>query len=251
MRLAGKWLYKLALRSAHLVFFQNPDDRAEFVSSGLCHEDKTRLIPGSGVDIQKFCCAPLPPWAQGRMTFLMVARLLRDKGVMEFAHAARVLGEKYPDVRFVLVGGRDRSNPSCLSEDEVRQLRQIRCLTIVGEVEDVREALAQCHVFVLPSYREGLPRSALEALAVGRPLVLSDVPGCRELVRDGINGTLVPAQDGEALAHALAALLMQADKLEVMGNESRRLAVEKYSVGEVARQTLDAYFELLSRRGFQ
>ena len=185
------------------------------------------------------------------MTFLMVARLLRDKGVIEFADAARMLGERYPDVRFMLVGGADRSNPSCLAEDEIERLRQIRCLTIVGEVADVREYLAQCHVFVLPSYREGLPRSALEAMAVGRPLVLSDVPGCRQLVREGVNGTLVPAGDAAALAHAIGARLTRADKLEHMANESRRIAVEEYSLRAVTQQTLEAYLEVLSRRGSQ
>ena len=228
LRLIASHLYARALHDADCVLFQNQDDRCALAARGVRIADaKCLAIGGSGVDLGRFAQRPLP---QGAPIVLMVARLLRDKGVREFAHAARIVRAARPDVRFRLVGWID-SNPSAIARAELDSWVREGIIEYGGRLDDVRDELAQCSIFALPSYREGTPMSVLEALAVGRPIVSTDVPGCRETVCSdgGGNGMLVPAQNAKALADALLSLLaMSTEHRAAMGNASRALAQSRF-----------------------
>jgi len=223
-------LYWIALRQSTLVFFQNPDDRNEFNSLGLLPSRvPVRLVAGSGVDLDHFVLQPLPA---PPMRFLLVARLLGDKGIREYVAAARYLHALRPDVEFHLVGGSD-SNPNGISEEEATEWSKSGGLVWHGHLSDVRDVLAQAHVFVLPSYREGTPRSVLEAMAMGRAIVTTDAPGCRETVIDGENGFLVPVKSVDALVDAMTRFIEDPDLAVRMGKRSREIAEEKYDVHKV------------------
>lgn len=230
-------LYAVALRQVHVVFFQNPDDERLFRSMGLVG-DRHRIvrINGSGVDLEHFAPAPLPP---APTTFLMVGRLLRDKGVGEYVEAARIVRRSDPEIRFQLLGPLD-PNPSAISARELAAWREEGAVEYLGTTPDVRPFLARAHVFVLPSYGEGLPRSALEAMAMGRAVLTTDVAGCRETVGDGRNGVLVPARDAAALAEAMLRMLAEPGRLERMGHESRAIAEDRFDVHSVNRAILSA-----------
>lgn len=229
-------LYRRSLRQCDVVFVQNEDDRAVLREAGcLGAPDRSRLLPGSGVDLERFRTAPLP----GRTSFLMVARLLGDKGVREYVEACRALHRTHPDVETVLLGGPDR-NPTAIPEAEVDRWRREGVPRLVDEVEDVRPALAACSVFVLPSYREGTSKVMLEAMATGRAIITTDAPGCREPVEPGVNGLLVPVGDATALARAMRELADDSARVERMGRESRRIAEERYDAQVVNSLLLDA-----------
>ena len=200
VHVAARAAYGLSLRFADTVLFQNGDDRAAFARMWLTHaRQRIGLVNGSGVDLSHFRPAPMP---EGPITFLMIARLLRDKGVYEYVEAARQVKRMRPDARFVLVGPFD-ANPTAVKPEELAAWVREGTIEYEGAVDDVRPAIEAAHVFVLPSYREGCPRTVLEAMAMGRPVITTDVPGCRETVEDGLNGFLVPARDPQALAQAL------------------------------------------------
>jgi glycosyltransferase involved in cell wall biosynthesis len=225
---AVRRLYRLSLGGADRVFFQNPDDRALFERLGLLRApDQAVLINGSGVDLDVFRPAPLP---EGPPSFLLIARLLGDKGVREYAEAARLLRARYPDAAFRLAGWIDGDNPAAIAEWELRAWVAEGTVEYLGRLDDVRPAISAASVYVLPSYREGTPRTVLEAMAMGRPIVTTDAPGCRETVRDGVNGFLVPVRDAGALARALERFLAEPALIERMARESRRIAAERYDV---------------------
>jgi glycosyltransferase involved in cell wall biosynthesis len=181
---------------------------------------------GSGVDLTRFSPAPLP---SGVPVFLLVARLLGDKGIREFVAAARYLRGRYPIARCALLGPFDE-NPTAISRDELDEWVREDVVEYWGQTDDVRPFLAACTVFVMPSYREGMPRSVLEAMAMGRPIISTDVPGCRDTVEPGLNGWLVPARDATALANAMVHCIENLDLLVSMGLESRRLAEKNFDV---------------------
>lgn len=225
-----KLLYALSLRFCDLVFFQNPDDLEVFRQGGLLSEQaRTELIAGSGVDIEHFAPAPCPEVC----TFLMVGRLLRAKGLEEYCLAAGHLRAKYPGVTFRVVGWLDQENPDSFGSEELHALFRDNGVEFLGRLEDVRPALADCTVYVLPSYREGTPRSTLEALATGRAIVTTDAPGCRETVVHDKNGFLVPVRDYRALAIAMERFILNPALAEAMGEESRRLCESKFDVRKV------------------
>jgi glycosyltransferase involved in cell wall biosynthesis len=230
-------LYSIGLRQAHVVFFQNADDESLFRDLGLVGK-RHRLvrIAGSGIDLDAFQPTPLPA---GPVTFLMVARLLWDKGVREFVDAARAVHQLRPDVRFQILGPLD-PNPSAVASAELDTIRAEGVVEYLGETDDVRPYLAAAHVATLPSYREGTPRSLLEAMAMGRPVLTTDVPGCRETVQPGRNGLTVAARDSQALADGMLELIDQSGRLEAMGLESRRIAEERFDVRVVNRTILGA-----------
>lgn len=235
---AARQLYRLSLGGADRVFFQNPDDRALFEQLGLLRgPDQAVLINGSGIDLDQFQPVPLP---SDGASFLLIARLLKDKGIREYIQAARQVRARHPGASFHLVGWLDQGNPAGIAEDELRAWIAEGVIHYHGRLEDVRPAIAATSVYVLPSYREGTPRTVLEAMAMGRPIVTTDVPGCRETVRDGVNGFLVPAQDASALAHALERFLLEPGLIAAMGRKSRRIAVEKYDVRKVNATILEA-----------
>ena len=218
VRLVASRLYRLALAKSDVILFQNNDDRALFGELGLLPPDRTiAIIDGSGVDIEVFDVAPLPP----RPAFLMIARLLRDKGIREFASAAKRLRRTYPDVPIALVGYLDPS-PNSLAAAELADL--VACgIEFHGKLDDVRPAISACSVYVLPSYREGTPRSVLEAMAMGRAIITTDAPGCRETVIDGVNGFLVPVRDADSLYEAMERFVLHPELAPRMGAESRTL----------------------------
>jgi glycosyltransferase involved in cell wall biosynthesis len=232
-----KKLYRAALRNCAGVFFQNPDDRKLFAKQRLIRKGSpVHMINGSGVNLSWYTPAPLPT----QPAFLLVARLLVEKGVREYAEAAVMVRAKYPGTRFLLVGDLD-PNPSSIRAKELDSWQTIGAIEYLGRLEDVRPAYEQASVYVLPSfYREGTPRSVLEAMAMGRPVITTDSPGCRETVVDGLNGFLVPVKNSEALAEAMERFIKNPALIPGMGKESLRMAREKYDVHKVNKVILEA-----------
>jgi len=223
-------LYALALRQAHVIFFQNHDDPAEMArQSMLPAHVPVKVVNGSGVDLSQFMQIGL---TAGPPQFLLIARLLGDKGVREYAQAAAALVPRWPGVGFHIVGGID-PNPDGIAIAEVEEWTRAGHIIWHGAVDDVQPALAASHVYVLPSYREGTPRTVLEAMATGRAIITTDAPGCRETVRDGVNGFLVPVRDVEALVGAMEKFLLEPELIEQMGKKSREIAIDKYDVHKV------------------
>ena len=227
-------LYRLALSKAHRVIFLNPDDSAEFASLGLVQGGKVEQLDGIGVDLTSWCQTSVPV---SPITFLLVARLLREKGVVEYVDAAREIKREFPGVRFVLLGGAD-SNPGALSTDAIGQWVADGLIEWPGHVANVQDWVNESSVFVLPSYREGLPRSTQEAMAAGRPVITTDVPGCRETVVEGVNGFLIPPRDVSALVKAMRRFIIEPAMIAVMGQESRRMAEARFDVREVNARLL-------------
>jgi len=236
LRRMVRTMYRLALRTAHRVCFQNSDDLSEMVYMGLTPSEKAVLIGPSGVDLSEWL--PTPPIFEP-ITFTLAARLLREKGIVEFAQAAQRIKQHYPNTRFLLLGGLD-TNPGALREHEVRQWAEAGILEWHGHVPDVRPYFAQTSVYVLPSYyREGVPRSTQEAMAMARPVITTDAPGCRETVVDGVNGFLVPPRDVEALVRAMERFILQPELILSMGQASRKLAEERFDVHKINQRILE------------
>lgn len=219
-------LYFLAFSVCTRVFFFNDDDIDYFVRRRLIRQEKAKRLQATGVDLSHF--APAPP-VKSPLTFLLVARLLKEKGIREYVDAARVIKAQHPDVRFLLVGGFD-PNPGGLSPPEVRAWVDEGVIEWPGHVDDVRPWIAQSSVYVLPSYREGVPRSTQEAMAMGRPVITTDSPGCRDTVQDGVNGFLVPIRDATALAEAMRNFIERPDLIDTMGAQSRLIAEARFDV---------------------
>ncbi len=223
-------LYRLALRSADRVFFQNPDDEALFRALNLLGgRTPSEVVNGSGVDVGHFGYSPVP---EGKMVFLMIARLLVAKGVREYARAAAMLRREHPQVSFQLAGWLD-DGPDSIGADELAAWVDSGTLEYLGRLTDVRPALQACTVYVLPSYREGTPRTVLEAMATGRAVITTDAPGCRETVKNGDNGYLVPVEGSGELAAAMRRFIAAPHLAREMGWRSRRIAEEKYDVRRV------------------
>jgi glycosyltransferase involved in cell wall biosynthesis len=205
------------------------------------------MIAGSGVDLEVF--APTPRRSTtGPLTFVMIARLLREKGVVEYFAAAEIVHRQMPEVKFLLVGGIDPGNPTSITDLEARDAANRAGVTWVGKVDDVRPFLAEADVVVLPSYREGTPMSLLEAAAMAKPIVATDVPGCREVVHHGVNGLLVPARDAMALANAMRDCVADRSNLAAMGEAGRALVAKHYDVRLVSEQIMSDYHTLWKQR---
>jgi glycosyltransferase involved in cell wall biosynthesis len=214
--------------------FQNPDDLNDFVEAGCLRDiSKASLISGSGVDMVHYRRTNLPD----TKVVLMISRLLRAKGVADFARAAIFVRNIHPDARFLLVGPFD-PGPDSVTRSELDEWIA-GGLEYLGAMDDVRVALNQARIFVLPSYREGTPRSTLEAMAMGRPVVTTDAPGCRETVEDGVNGILVPVRDPTSLAGAIMRLLSDFDQAVCMGEAGFKLVAKKFDVRLVNRQIME------------
>ncbi len=237
LRAVTERLYARAFAASHAAIFHNADDRAVLAEAGCIPPGlPTRVVSGSGVDLERFQEQPLPPPGRG-MTFLMIARLVRYKGIAEYCAAAAAVKAKAPTARFLLAGP-EETGPAGYSLSELRKVAT--AVTYLGQVEDVRPLLAEAHVYVLPSYGEGMPRTVLEALATGRPVITTDARGCRETVENGENGLLVPPRDATALAEAMAAMLKRPDRLAAMARASRRLAEQRFDARKVNAAMLSA-----------
>ncbi len=212
------------------VFFQNPDDEALVRELRLMPARvPSVIVNGSGVDLSEYACCPTPE----QPVFLMIARLLKEKGVREYVAAAAALRQRHPQVRCLLVGSRD-NHPSSIRQDELDQWLSEGVIEYLGQLPDVRPAMASAGVYVLPSYyREGIPRSILEALSMGRAVITTDSPGCRETVQPTINGTLVTPKSAASLLAAMEQLVVQPALIQQMGAASRRLAERKFDVHAV------------------
>lgn len=233
-------LYRVALGHPNSrVIFQNANDRDKLKSLGAVRDDQVVIIRGAGVDLNAYRASPEPP--EPPVVVTMVARLLRDKGVQEFVQAARLLRERGVPVTMQLVGGVDAGNPTSATQDEVDAWRQEGCVEALGERSDVAALYAAAHIAVLPSYREGLPKSLIEAAACARAVVTTDVPGCRDAIEPNVTGLLVPVRDAQALADAIARLAGDAALRQAMGAAGRGLAEREFNVERVARIHVELY----------
>ena len=233
-------LYQQALSRSHKAFFQNPDDLKLFQDLKLLKAQiPTVVVNGSGVNVADFNVLPLPVTADQKIkiSFLLIARLLVDKGVREYAEAAKIIKHKYPHVEFNLVGWIDE-NPSAIGQQELDQWAARNILKYWGKLSDVRPAIAESSVYVLPSYREGTPRTVLEAMAMGRAIITTNAPGCKETVVDGVNGFLVPVKAVKQLADAMEKFILEPNLVIEMGKASRKIVVEKFDVNKINQTML-------------
>lgn len=236
-------LYRVAFRHPRMrVIFQNPDDLASFVRRGLVRRRDARLVRGSGVDPAEF--RPLPEPEDCPPRIVLPARLLWDKGVGEFVEAARLLKSRGVAATAVLVGDVDEGNPSSVPVEHIEQWVKDGSVEWWGFRSDMANVYALSSIVCLPSYREGVPRSLLEAASCARPIVTTDVPGCREVVADGSNGLLVPVQDVAALADALQSLVQDPELRQRMGRAGRRRVENEFTAELLVGQQLDIYREL-------
>ena len=236
-------LYRAAFRKLPVVFFQNAEDSRLFVEHRIVQPGQVRLLPGLGIDLDRFAAAPPPE--QGR-TFLLMGRMLRDKGVVEFVQAARELRPEMPDARFQLLGPVDEGNLTAVSKAELDAWVAEGTIDYLGTTDDVRPYIAAATAVVLPSYREGMPRALLEAAAMARPLVASDVPGCRDVVEEGVNGYFCTPRESASLASAMRKMArLPPARLIAMGEAARSKVQERFSEEFVVR----AYLDVLARLG--
>ena len=222
-------LYRFALSVVHAVVFLNLDDRAEFVSRRICKIHKAHVLGGIGVDLAEWPSSPPPDGVQ--VTFLFVGRLLKEKGISDFVDAARIVKNKHPQARFWILGEVD-SNPGSISRAVVEGWANDGLVEWFGH-QPVQPFLEKSSVFVLPSYREGVPRSTQEAMATGRAVVTTDVPGCRDTVEDGVNGFIVPPRNPDSLSEAMLKFIAAPELIVLMGERSREMAVRRFDVHEV------------------
>ncbi len=237
IRLVVKASYGPILRGTQVIF-QNRDDETLFRQQGWLKAAQAHLVPGSGVDIHRFHPVPEPP---GSPVILLPGRFLWDKGLGEFAEAARRLAQEGLKARFVLVGRSDYANPAAVPEAQLQAWQETGLVESWGWQEDMAAVFPRAHVVCLPSYREGLPRALIEAAACGRPLVATDVPGCRDVVRHGENGLLVAPRSAQALADALRSLIDAPDLRRRMGARGRQMVEEEFSVERIVSETLRLY----------
>ncbi|GLH84526.1 MULTISPECIES: glycosyltransferase family 4 protein [unclassified Bradyrhizobium] len=240
------WLLpSLMNRAASCVLVQNPDDRDALQAMGI-RADKITLIPGSGVDTDRF--QPLPEPA-GPITFGFAGRLLADKGIRALVAAHRMLRQQGRDDQLLIAGSPDPANPASVSADEVEAWRNQPGITLLGQIKDITELWRHCHIAVLPSHREGLPVSLLEAAACARPLISTDAPGCREIAIAGQTGLSVPVEDAAALAQAMAQLAMSPELRARYGQAARQLVEDKLSARIIGRSVVALYDRLTSAPG--
>jgi glycosyltransferase involved in cell wall biosynthesis len=235
--------YRLALGKRNLkAVFQNPDDRDKLIAAAALAREKCVLIKGSGVDLTAFA---VRPFAAGLPVVVMVARLLTDKGVIEFVEAARQLRLSGAQARFCLVGEPDNESRTSVTAHQLAQWKAEAHVEFWGYRHDIANVLAQAHVVVLPSYREGLPKVLLEAAASGRAVITTDVPGCRDAIKPGVTGLLIPARDSAALGRAMQRLIEDRPLRETFGRAGRQLAEQEFSISLVVDAHMKLYRQLL------
>ena len=222
-------LYRVGLGMADHVIFQNQDDMKEFTERRLVNRKKCSFVNGSGVNLTRYGKTKFPE----QVTFFCLSRLLKSKGVGEYLEAARIVKEKYPEARFILLGKYETSMQDALSRDYVESFIRDGIVERFEETDDVRPYYGMSSVYVLPSYREGTPRTVLEAMAMGRPIITTDTQGCRETVKDGVNGFLVPIKDAEAVAEKMIWFLEHPERIPEMGHESLNYVKGKFDVSKV------------------
>lgn len=235
LRTISSFLYRIGLGCATHVIFQNNDDLEEFTGRRLCKAGKCHVVNGSGVNMRKFTPSGYP----GVPTFFMLSRLLYAKGVMEYLRAAEIVKTKYPQVRFMLLGKLEAAMQDAIPQEVFAPFVEKGIIEHFPETDDVASFYGQCSVYVLPSYREGTPRTVLEAMASARPIITTFTPGCKGTVEEGQNGFLVPVRDVETLAERMIYFLEHPDRIMEMGAASLALCREKYEVSIVNKQMLE------------
>jgi glycosyltransferase involved in cell wall biosynthesis len=232
------FLYKIALPQLDQLIFLNPDDPKDLLGKYAINVKNIEVLGGIGLNLQDYPYQPLSN-IHLPLKFLFIGRLLKEKGIHEFVQAAKLVKEKYPETEFTVLGAIDHANLGALSEAELHQLIQTNIIHYPGHVSNVSDWIAENHIFVLPSYREGVPRSTQEAMAIGRAIITTDVPGCRETVEDGVNGFLVPKWNPEALAEKMIYFIEHPEQTQVMGAESYKIAVEKFDAEKVNQRLMN------------
>jgi len=217
---------------ADKVLFLNPDDSRDLSRVAFLNQSKLEVLGPIGLDLQTYPYSP--PNQTKPIRFIFIGRLLAEKGIFEYLEAARLVKKRYPGTEFIVLGGLDPDNPAALSQKQLDRVIEEDIIIYPGYVNNVNECIRNSHVFVLPSYyREGVPRSTQEAMAIGRAVITTDVPGCRETVFEGINGFLVPPWDAEALAEKMLYFIEHPYKIRSMGDESHRIAIEQFDVNKI------------------
>jgi len=234
VKLVALFLYRISLPFATKVFFQNKDDLNQFIEKRYINKEKGVLVNGSGVNMDKFAERPMPR----DMSFLMIARIMKNKGVIEYLRAARIVKKKHPNINITLLGSIEDMQDSLTFED-IRPFIEDGSIEYFKETKDVRPYIENAAVFVLPSYREGTPRTVLESMAMGRPIITTNAPGCKETVIDGLNGLLVSVGDGKELAEKMIWMIENKREAKKMGQESLKMCKEKYDVKKVNRVMLE------------
>lgn len=237
------FLYKISISHNRFVVFQNYEHQELFIAKKIVAERNTVIIAGSGIDTERFFPASFPVRNHGTVSFVMIARLLRDKGMYEFIEASKIIKKKYPDTVITVVGGLDAKNPSSVSQQELDMWTSEGAVTFVGNVEDVRPYLVASDVAVLPSYHEGLSKSLIEAMAMQRPIIATDIPGCRPLIDQGVNGLLIPVKNVTALMSAMEkCIIMSREQLAQMGRMGRNKVLEVFD----EKIIIEAYKKLIT-----
>jgi len=232
-------LYRLSLNGAKAVIFQNDDNRKVFEDRKLVALNKSRKVNGSGVNIERYKFTPLD---KEQTTFLLIARLLYDKGIREYAEAAKIVKAKHPEAQIQILGPTDPS-PNGFPLPKLEALHESGTLEYLGSTDDVRPFVEACQIYVLPSYHEGLPRTVIEAMSIGRPVIATDIPGCRDTVIVGETGVLVPVKDAQALADAMIEMIENRENWVEMGSAGRKLAENKFDVNAINADLLSIISE--------
>lgn len=230
------FLYKLALPKLDHLIFLNKDDLSDLLIENNIQVKKTHILGGIGLNLSQYNYVPAKQTTP--LQFLFIGRLLKEKGIHDFIAAAKIVKSKFPQTTFTILGGVDEANLGALTNNELTQYIDSGLIDYQGYVENIAEWIENSHVFVLPSYREGVPRSTQEAMAIGRPVITTDVPGCRETVVDGVNGFLVPKWNFEVLAEKMIYFIEHPEQVRVMGDESHKIAVEKFDADKVNQRLL-------------
>lgn len=234
------FLYKISLPLLDKVIFLNPDDPRDLLEKYKIKVKQTEILGGIGLNLLEYPYKPIEhtSYEQG-LDFLFIGRLLKEKGIHDFVAAAKLVKAQYPQTTFTILGGIDPSNMGALRQSELDELIKTRVIDYPGHVTNVKEWIASSHIFVLPSYREGVPRSTQEAMAIGRAIITTDVPGCRETVINGVNGFLTPKWNPVALAEKMIYYIEHPEQICIMGNESHKIAINKFDAEKVNQRLMN------------
>lgn len=230
-------LYKFALPQLDKLIFLNPDDPKDLIDEYAINVRKVEVLGGIGLNLKEYPYQPINN-IQQPINFLFIGRLLKEKGIHDFLNAAKIVKEKYPETQFTVLGAIDPYNLGALMQSELDKLISSNIIDYPGHVDSVKDWIANSDVFVLPSYREGVPRSTQEAMAIGRAVITTDVPGCRETVVDGVNGFIVPRWNPEALADKMIYFIEHPEKIQTMGEASHEIAIEKFDANKVNQKLM-------------
>ena len=231
------FLYKLALPKLDQLILLNHDDKTDLLINNDIEVKETYILGGIGLDLNQYKYSPAKKTLP--IQFLFIGRLLKEKGIHDFIAAAQIVKQKFPQTTFTVLGGIDEANLGALTQGELTQYIDQNVIDYPGHVENIAERIKQSHVFVLPSYREGVPRSTQEAMAIGRPVITTDVPGCRDTVIDGVNGFLVPKWNPQALAEKMIYFIEHPEQVRMMGDQSHKIAIEKFDAEKVNQRLLE------------